>query len=215
MKNYKSLLFDLDGTITDSSEGIINSIQYALNKMNICVRDRQILNKFVGPPLMDSYKLYFGLDDTMAYEGLILFREYFERQGMYENKLYDGIYDLLYDLKASDYDILLATSKPKPYAIKILEYFKISGCFNYIAGCPMEEKDVTKADVINDALHNAITKDKSEIVMIGDTKFDTEGAKQCGIDSIAVLYGMGEEKDHQNATYIVKTVDELYKLLLR
>ena len=212
---YKNLLFDLDGTITDSSEGIINSVKYALENLGFFDYDELMLRKFVGPPLTDSYKKYFGMTDKQAFDGLMLFREYFEKQGMFENKLYPGIDDMLKDLKDFGYKIILATSKPKPYAEKILKYFDIDKYFYYVSGCNMEEDGVTKTDIIRYALKKTDSENLSDSVMIGDTKFDISGAKNCGIDSIAVLYGIGEKEELAEASYTVSDVSELKNFFIK
>lgn len=214
MKKYKCLLFDLDGTITDSSEGIINSIIYALDKMDVSVTDKTVLRKFVGPPLMDSYKKYYGFTDDEAEMGLKLFREYFAVKGIFENRLFDGMDNLLKDLCDTGYELLLATSKPVHFANQVLEYFNIKQYFSYVSACPINEANTTKIDIIRHALEHTSTNNKSEILMIGDTSFDINGAKICGIDSIGVLYGTDNADELKNATYLAKDIDEIRKILL-
>ncbi len=214
MKKYKSLLFDLDGTITDSSEGIINSILYALDKMEVNIEDKTILKKFVGPPLMDSYKKYFGFSDDEAELGLKLFREYFSVKGIFENRLFEGIDNLLYELCNSGYELLLATSKPTHFAEQVLEYFNIKKYFSYVSACPIDEINTTKTDIIHNALKHTSTDNKSEILMIGDTTFDINGAKICGIDSLGVLYGTDNADELKDATYLAKDVNEIRSILL-
>lgn len=214
MKKYKSLLFDLDGTITDSSEGIINSIVYALEKMDVTITDRDVLKKFVGPPLMDSYKKYFGFTNKEAELGLKLFREYFTEKGIYENRLFDGMDNLLQDLCRSGYELVLATSKPIHFAERILEYFDIKKYFSYISACPIDEANTTKIDVMKSALKMTSSNNKEEILMIGDTSFDINGAKICGIDSMGVLYGTDSAEELKNATYLAKDVEEIRSILI-
>ena len=214
MIKYKSLLFDLDGTITDSSEGIINSIIYALEKMDVTIKDKEILKKFVGPPLMDSYKKYFGFTQKEAELGLKLFREYFSKKGILENKLFEGMEQLLYELYKDGYELVLATSKPDIYANQILEHFNIKKFFTHISACPMDESNTTKLDIIMAALEMTSVKNKDEILMIGDTSFDVNGAKICGIDSVGVLYGTDGEEELKHATYLAKGVEELRNILL-
>ncbi len=214
MKKYKSLLFDLDGTITDSSEGIINSIIYALDKMGVTVTDKSILKKFVGPPLMDSYKKYYGFTDAESEMGLKLFREYFAVKGIFENRLFDGMDILLKDLYDAGYQLLLATSKPVHFANQVLEYFNIKQYFSYVSACPIDESNTTKIDIIRKAMDNTSTADKSKIIMIGDTSFDVNGAKICGIDSLGVLYGTDDADEMKNATYLAKDIDEIRNILL-
>ena len=215
MKKYKCLFFDLDGTLTDSSEGIINSIIYALEKMNVDIKDKAILKKFVGPPLMDSYKKYYGFNQEEAELGLKLFREYFSVKGIFENRLFDGIYDLLEQLYNAGVELVLATSKPDVYAEQILEHFGIKKFFTHISACPMEEADTTKLDIIKGALKMTSVKNKEEILMIGDTILDVNGAKECGLDSIGVLYGTDGPEELKVATYIAKDVEELKNILIK
>lgn len=214
MQKYKCLLFDLDGTITDSSEGIINSIIYALEKMDVTVTDKDVLKKFVGPPLMDSYKKYFGFTQKEAELGLKLFREYFSEKGIFENRLFDGMYNLLTDLYNNGYELVLATSKPDLYAEQILKHFDIYKYFTHISACPMDEANTTKLDVIKTALEMTSVKNNDEILMIGDTSFDIIGARICRIDSIGVLYGTDTAEELKNATYLAKDIDELRNLLI-
>lgn len=214
MKKYKCLLFDLDGTVTDSSEGIINSIIYALEKMDVTITDKEVLKKFVGPPLMDSYKKYFGFTQKEAELGLRLFREYFAEKGIYENRLFDGMKSLLEDLFTNGYQLVLATSKPDLYANRILEHFDIKKYFTHISACPMDEANTTKLDVIKSALEMTDIKNKNEILMIGDTTFDITGARICGVDSLGVLYGTDTAEELKNATYLAKDIDEIRNILL-
>ena len=214
MNKYKSILFDLDGTITDSSEGIINSILYALDKMDVTVEDKTILKKFVGPPLMDSFKKYYGFTNDEAELGLKLFREYFAVKGIFENRLFDGMDNLLKDLYEAGYQLLLATSKPVHFANQVLEYFNIDKYFSYVSACPIDESNTTKIEIILQAMEHTITENKEEMVMVGDTFFDVNGAKICGIDSIGVLYGTDSEDELKNATYMAKDINEIRNILL-
>lgn len=214
MKKYKSLLFDLDGTITDSSEGIINSIIYALEKMDVTITDKNVLKKFVGPPLMDSYKKYFAFTQKEAELGLKLFREYFAEKGIYENRLFEGMDKLLSDLSTNGYELILATSKPDVFAKQILKHFDIYKYFSHISACPMDEANTTKLDVIKAALEMTSVKNKEEILMIGDTSFDVNGARICGIDSVGVLYGTDTSEELKNATYLAKDVEEIRSILI-
>ena len=212
---YKSVLFDLDGTVTDSSEGIINSIMYALEKLEYVPEDTSVLKKFIGPPLLDSFKKYFGFSDKKSELALKLYRDYYVPIGLYQNRIYDGIEELLQKLNVKGYDVLLATSKPELQAKQVIEHFGLTKYFSFIAGVPLNEKGFTKTDVINYALEHTATKDKSEILMVGDTHFDIEGAKACGIDSVGILYGIGDADELKDATYIAKTVKELEELLFK
>lgn len=214
MKKYKCLLFDLDGTVTDSSEGIINSIIYALEKLDVTITDKEVLKKFVGPPLMDSYKKYFAFTQKEAELGLKLFREYFSEKGIFENRLFEGMDKLLEDLFEDGYELVLATSKPDVFAHQILKHFDIEKYFKHISACPMDEANTTKLDVIKAALEMTDIKNKDEILMIGDTTFDVTGARICGIDSLGVLYGTDTAEELKNATYLARNVNEIREILL-
>lgn len=214
--NFEYILFDLDGTLTDSGEGITKSVQYALKSFGILVDDLKELNKFIGPPLKDSFKEYYNFDEEKAQLGLVKYREYFAEKGIYENKLYDGIPELLEVLKKNNKKIVLATSKPEVYARQILQYFKIDKYFDFAAGADFEETRVNKGDVIKYALQEANITDVSKVIMVGDREHDIIGAKENNIKSVGVLYGFGDviELTQARAEYIVKDTEELLNILL-
>lgn len=215
MKNYDVILFDLDGTLTDSSPGIINSIIYALNKYNIAVENTSQLRKFLGPPLHESFKDFYGFDENKAMEAVGFYREYFSTKGIFENEVYEGIASLLQSLSECGKRLILATSKPQPFTDKIMEHFDLTQYFECIAGSNMDGTRSKKADVISYALQQCNVTDKSKTVMIGDRAQDIIGAKSVGIDAIGVEYGYGDydELNDAGANYIVKTVDELKRYL--
>ncbi|MGN0464840.1 MAG: HAD family hydrolase [Lachnospiraceae bacterium] len=214
MKEYKYILFDLDGTITDPGEGITNSVIYALNKFGIFDK-KENLYKFIGPPLAQSFQKYYGFDEEKARLGIEYYREYYTVYGMFENIVYDGIEEMLKNIKESGKKILMATSKPEKFAKQILEYFKLDKYFDYVAGATMDEKRVRKAEVISYALSNYQIQSLEEVLMVGDRKHDVLGAKEVGIDCVGVLYGYGdrEELEKAGADYIVETVEELAAFL--
>ena len=212
---FKNVFFDLDGTLTDSAEGIINSVEYALKRLGITVYKRSELYKFIGPPLSDSFAEFFGLSEEKCKEGVRLYREYFSEKGIYENKLYDGIQDLLEKTKAAGMTLVLATSKPQEFAEEILRYFDIAKYFDFIAAAEMNGKRNRKQDIINYALEISGVK-RNETVMVGDRKFDVLGAKSVGVASIGVLYGFGTEEElkEAGADHIAKTPEEVFELLI-
>jgi len=210
------ILFDLDGTLTESGEGIVNSMEYALKAYGITDYNRTELFKYLGPPLIDTFKKEFGFDDLKAVEAVEKFREYFREIGIYENKLYAGIESLLKNISDSGRKIVLATSKAEVFAVRILEHFKIIKYFNVVAGSELDGSRIRKGEVIRYALNKLGTVELDSAVMIGDRKEDILGAKEVGIDSIGVLYGYGslEELKNAGATTIVETVEELNKILI-
>lgn len=214
--NFKYILFDLDGTLTDSGEGITKAVQYALKHFNIIVDDLHELRKFIGPPLRDSYIKYYNLDEKEVEIGMEKFREYYGVTGIYENMLYDGIIDVLDKLKKNNKKIVLATSKPEFYAKEILKHFKIDEYFFIVAGADFEETRVRKGDIIKYALDQIENINSEEIVMIGDREHDIIGAKENNISSIGVLYGFGNASElaEAGADYIVDTPQELLNVLL-
>lgn len=210
---YKNVFFDLDGTLTDSAEGIINSVEYALKGLGITDYEREKLYKFIGPPLHDSFFEFFGLSEEKCSEGIRLYREYFSVKGIYENKLYDGIEELLAKTRASGRTIVLATSKPQEFAEEILRYFDIAKYFDFIAAAEMNGERNRKEDVINYALEISGAK-REQTIMVGDRKFDIMGAKSAGIASIGVIYGFGTEAElrEAGADFIAKTADEVFEI---
>ena len=215
MKNYDIILFDLDGTLTDSSLGIINSIIYALNKYGISVEDTAKLRKFLGPPLHESFKEFYGFDDEKAMEAVKYYREYFSTKGLLENEVYDGIYELLKCLLDNGKRLILATSKPQQFTDRIMCHFDLAKYFEFVAGSNMDGTRSKKADVIEYALQKCKIKDKSRVVMVGDRKHDIIGANAVGIDSIGVEYGYGDydELNTAGATQIAKTVSDLKSIV--
>ena len=209
---YTTMLFDLDGTLTNPGLGITNSVAYALKKYGIDVKDRTELYKFIGPPLLNSFQDYYGFSEEQAVQAVEYYREYYQKTGIYENYVYEGIPELLKELTAEGITLLVATSKPEPFARLIMEHYHLAEYFTYIAGATMDNKTrVKKADVIRYAMQNCEAEDKEKLVMVGDRKHDILGTKEVGIDSIGVLFGYGarEELEQAGATYIAETVEAI------
>ena len=196
----KYAFFDLDGTITNPGVGITSAVSYALNKYGIKVADRTTLYPFIGPPLIDSFMKYYDFSLEQSREAVTFYREYYSVTGLFENDIYDGVEDMLQELKKSGVFICLATSKPEEFAVRILEHYNLAKYFNLICGAAMDETRTKKAEVIRyaidkiDTLNNAPT-DKSEIIMIGDREHDILGAKEVGLKSMGVLYGYGSNEE--------------------
>lgn len=212
---YSTLLFDLDGTLTDSAPGILNSVSYALNKFGIEEQDKDSLRHFIGPPLITEFKRSFGVSDEDAKKLVSFYREYFSTKGIFENDVYVGIPELLERLTNEGKQLIVATSKPEEFAIKILEHFGIAKYFTVIAGATMNESRTSKEDVIKYALEKWKVSDLASVVMIGDREYDVIGAKKIGVDSIGVLYGYGSLKELQTAgaTHIAGSVEDIYKFV--
>lgn len=213
---YTTVLFDLDGTLTDSGAGILNSVTYALKKYNIIIEDKAELNKFVGPPLHDSFINFCGFSPEESTKAVEYYREYYREKGIYENELYDGVAAMLQELSDAGKKIVLATSKPEVFAAEILRYFQIDKYFDFVGGATMDGARSKKADVISYALEKCNVTDLSSAVMVGDREQDIFGAKEIGIDSIGILYGYGNRAELQNAgaTYIAETVKDIIGLVI-
>lgn len=214
------ILFDLDGTLTDPKEGITKSVQYALAHYGIQVKDLDSLCPFIGPPLTDSFKRYYGFSAEQAWEGVLVYREYFGKQGWHENKEFPGIREMLQALKAAGKVLMVATSKPEEFALKVLKHFGLDGYFDFIGGADMEENRSRKGDVIRYVLLSSGLGAGEEAVartlMVGDREYDVLGAREVGMDCVGVLYGYGSRRELEDcgASYIVETVGELEQFLL-
>ena len=216
MGRYKKILFDLDGTLTASEPGIFACIKHALSFFGIKEEDEEKLRLMIGPPLGQSFSDMYGFNEQQAAIALEKYRERYTEEGIFENSVYDGIPELLNKLQKSGFDCILATSKPESFAKRIIDYFDISKYFTFVSAGDMDQKLCEKEDIIKKALEYTKTTDKSEVVMIGDRKYDVIGAKSCGIDSIGVLYGYGslEELQKAGATYIAEKVKDIEKILI-
>ncbi|MGL5245584.1 MAG: HAD family hydrolase [Sarcina sp.] len=214
LKDKKYVLFDLDGTITNSKLGITKSVQYSLNHFNINVENLDDLCNFIGPPLKDSFMKFYDFEEDKALDAIMKYREYFAEKGIYENELYENIEDVLSTLKENGKTIILATSKPQVFAEKILQYFNLSHYFSYICGSELDGNRTKKGDVIKHALKENKITDMNSVVMIGDREHDVIGAKESNIHCIGVLYGFGDydELSKAGADCIVNDIDELKKL---
>ena len=214
MKRF--LFFDLDGTLTDPALGITNSIMYALKTYGIDVSDRESLYPFIGPPLVDSFAKYYGFSRERGFEATDRFREYFSEKGIFENRLYEGIPELLASLKENGFCLVLATSKPEKFALRILEHFQIREYFAFVCGASMDEKVRSKKDdVIRYALETS-GADPKKSVMIGDREYDVLGGKRFGMKTVGVLYGYGSrgELERAGADRICENVAECLEVLL-
>lgn len=214
-----TLLFDLDGTLTDPMIGITKSVQYALKKYGIIEEDLWNLTKFIGPPLSHSFCKYYGFSEEESHRAVEYYREYFAPTGKFENVVYEGIPTMLETLKAAGFTLAVATSKPEVFAKDILDHFHLSEYFDFIGGALLNGR-TDKSEVIAYVLDHLKSMDmnaeKENVVMIGDREHDLLGAAKNGLDSIGVLYGYGDRKEHEaaGAGHIVETVEELKEFLL-
>lgn len=215
MGKYQYVLFDLDGTLTDSAEGIINSVIYALRQKGIEETDRTKLEAFVGPPLADSFIRYYKVTETEAMELIRAYREYYEPKGWSENRVYEGIPEVLAQLQAEGKHLIVATSKPEPFARRILEHFGLAQFFEQIRGASMDEKTSRKEQVIASVLEELGPGCEKEMVMVGDREHDVTGARMNGLPCVGVLYGYGtrEELERAGAAAVCPSVEALPEYL--
>ena len=216
MKSYEYLFFDLDGTLTDPAEGITKSVAYALDKFGIHVADRSELYCFIGPTLADSFRDFYGFSDEDAMRAVGYYREYFPEKGIFDNRVYDGIPELLDALRAAGKKLVLATSKPEEFARRIMDKFDLARRFDFMCGATFDGRISKKSEVIEYAIRTAGVTDRSSVLMIGDREHDVLGARAAGVDSLGVLFGYGsrEELEEAGATYIAETVEDLGKMLI-
>lgn len=211
---FSTILFDLDGTLTDPYMGITNGVIYALENMGREVPPRESLKSFIGPPLYDEFRRKFGMSDEDAKEAVRLYRVYYPEKGLYENELIEGVEELLKALKAQGKRICLATSKPEPFARRILEYFDIDGYFDFVGAATLDGSIGTKTEVLRNVLKNT-GADTSDCVLIGDRMHDIIGAHEVGMKCIAVLVGFGDRAEfaEYGADYVAEKLCDVLKLV--
>lgn len=212
MKEYKYYIFDFDGTLVDSTEGIYNSIIYALKEYGIEETDREKLRYFIGPPLFHSFKHIYGVSDEESNWLVVKYRERYKVKGCAESVVYDGVPEMLKALKEKDKKIAIASSKPKQFVDEISQHLGIFDYYDYVSAESFDKTHSSKEDLINNVLEHFGNPDKQECLMIGDRFYDIDGAKATGLDSAGAVYGLGEveELTKAGATHLLyKTTDIL------
>jgi phosphoglycolate phosphatase len=215
MSRFSHIIFDLDGTLTNPGKGIGNSINYALQKMNINGFDGNIPEGFIGPPLQLGFKHFFSMDDRQTLVAVKYFREYYSTRGLYENEPYMGVAAMLEDLHQAGKKLYIATSKLEKFALEICSHFGFKKYITHLKGADYhgeKPKDVLISELLNE---NHIIP-LGNVVMAGDTVFDMEGGKANGILTLAVTYGFGKEPELLSIgpDFIVRSVDEMHRLLI-
>lgn len=210
--NYDVVIFDLDGTLTESEPGIVNSVQYSLDAMGRTDYTPELLRRFIGPPLYESYKNYFGMTDQQAAEGVRIYRERFSEVGWRENSVYAGIPRLLRSLKRQGVYLAMATAKPQLFTQRILEHFGLAGYFDRVCAISLSDHHADKEALIREALPERFGR----AVMVGDRKYDLEGARAAGVDGVGVLYGYGSREELAACApcYLAESVEALTQFLL-
>lgn len=193
MSRYRILLFDLDGTLMDTAPGILRIVRYTMDKMGL--EEPENIRRFLGPPLFRSMKDFCGLDDERAWEAVKIYRSKYPVDGLFESEKFEGVEDMLKALTDNGYVLGVATSKPEPFARSLLEHFDMAKYFAFIGGSGVDGARDTKREVIEYVLDALKVTDRSEVLMIGDRQHDIIGAKECGLDSLYVLWGYGSREE--------------------
>lgn len=213
---YTDLLFDLDGMLADTSEGVLRCAAHALHAFGIEVSDIRTLTPFMGPPLSVSFRTFYGFSEEDAKEAVRIYRERYDEKGQYECKIFEGVPEMLDRLREKGFRLCVATSKWDFYALQMLERMQIADRFCEIVGSDKSETRGTKAAVIEEAIRRMHITDRSKTLMIGDRKYDIIGAKACGLDSFGVYMGCAEDGEHERegATYVAHSIRETQEKLL-
>lgn len=213
--NFDTLLFDLDGTLTDSTEGIVRCLEYALERMGFDIPEDK--NKFLGPPLYRSFAEFCGMNEEQVNEAVRIFRERYSTVGLFENRVYEGVPEMLKRLRDGDKRIMVATSKPEVYAVRIFDRFGLSQFFEIVGGANINGTRNDKDEVIEYVLEKAGISDRSSVLMIGDRRQDVIGAHKTGLKCMGILWGFGsiEELTEAGADFIAETPVKAADMLLQ
>ncbi len=216
MSKYEYVFFDLDGTISNSAEGIVNAAVYALNKLGIDETDRRQLERLIGPPLSESFPMYYGFSPEKTSKAIEYFRHYYAEIGVLENEMYPDMEKLLSSLSEAGKTLVVATSKPEKPAREIIARYGIDKYFAYVAGASFDESRAKKDQVIKYALETLDITEPSKVLMVGDRSHDVLGAAKHGIACLGVLYGYGSKKELSEAGVLglAETVTQLGEIIL-
>lgn len=210
---YKAILFDLDGTLTESGEGITKCVQYALEKLGKPESDLKKLEVFIGPPLMEQFMKYAGLDEETARRAVDYYRERYSTTGIFENRPYPGVEEMLQELKRKKYLLAVASSKPEYFVKQILDYFHLTEYFDEIVGSELNGSRTNKTEVIEETLRRlGLDKHREQVIMVGDKEHDVLGARAAGLECVAVSYGYGTEEE-LTAAQPLQTVSSTEEIL--
>jgi len=212
----RTILFDLDGTLTDSKPGITRCVQHALAELGVTVEDLDVLTPFVGPPLRESFARYYGFTDEQSLRAIACYRERFASVGLFENAVYTGVPELLDALQGAGMTLAIASAKPAPFVDRILDHFALRSYFKVVAGASLDHTRATKDAVIAHALQELAPHPSHRLLMVGDREHDILGARTHGIETVAVGYGYGTREELIAAAplAIVDSVTDLGEWLL-
>lgn len=216
MARYDYVIFDFDGTVVDTGEGIIKSLQYSFEQMGREIPDMSDLKKFIGPPIHYSYTHFYGVSEDEVGEYIRKYRERYKVKGIYECELYDGMKELLSELRSRGVKLGIASSKPEHLIYSVADYLKITDMFDAIVGVKIDDSNhSTKTGLVLDAMKKLGAKDKSRVLMVGDRCFDIDGASGAGVKSCGALWGYGNEEEFKahNADFIISLPSDVINLI--
>lgn len=212
MRKYDYVIFDFDGTVTDTGEGILKSLRYSFEQMGDPVPDLSDLKKFIGPPIHYSFVTFYGIKEEDVSKYIEKYRERYRKLGIYECRLYDGMPETLRTLRENGIKTGIASSKPLSLIYDVMDYLKITDLFDAVVGTPVDDSNHSgKTDLVLEAISKLGASDKSRVLMVGDRYFDIDGAAGAGVDSCGVLFGYGSEQEFKehDATYIVSCAKQI------
>lgn len=215
MADFKYIIFDFDGTVADTGEGILKSLQYSFTAMGDPAPDLSDLKKFIGPPVYYSYTHFYGISEELVDEYVKKYRERYSENGIYESKVFDGIKELIENLKEKNIKVGIASSKPERLIYAVSDHLQITDLFDTIVGVKSDNsKHSTKAGLVIQAMMDLGAEDKNQVLMVGDRKFDIDGAHEAGVKCCACLWGYGDEEEFKahNADFIVKKPEEIMNI---
>lgn len=210
----KTVLFDLDGTVTDPGIGITNSVMYALRKFGIDPPPRKELYCFIGPPLRESFSKYYNLSEKQSEKAVEYYREYYRPKGIFECSLYDGITDAFRRLKDEEVTVALATAKPEIFANKLAVHFGFDKYLSFISGATLDKSRDDKESIISYALQNLPGSSPENTVMVGDRSYDVESGKKLGLKTVGALYGYGSKEELSSADALAETAYQTAELAI-
>ena len=218
MRNYDYVIFDFDGTVADTGEGILKSLQYSFEQMGREVPDLSDLKKFIGPPIHYSFVTFYGVSENEVEQYIKKYRERYKKIGIYECFVYDGMLETLKTLRKNGVKLGIASSKPIKLVYDVMEYLRLTEYFDAVVGTQFDDSNHPgKTDLVLQSMEKLEDSDKSRTLMVGDRFFDIDGAAGAGVDSVGVTYGYGsrEEFMEHNATYIVDSPKEILNIVLK
>lgn len=218
MRNYDYVIFDFDGTVADTGEGILKSLQYSFEQMGREVPDLSDLKKFIGPPIHYSFVTFYGVSENEVEQYIEKYRERYRKIGVYECFVYDSMVETLKTLRENGVKLGIASSKPIKLVYDVMEYLRLTEYFDAVVGTQFDDSNHPgKTDLVLQSMAKLEDSDKSRTLMVGDRFFDIDGAAGAGVDSVGVTYGYGsrEEFMEHNATYIVDSPKEILNIVLK